>query len=133
MLKQSLIAIAVIFIAWSVLDMVIHGMLLKSTYEETAHLWRPMEEMKMSLMYIVLLINSVCFVAIYSVFINEKSLMTGIKYSLLFGLAAGASMGYGSYSYMPIPYLLAFTWFAGMLIECLVAGIIVGTLVKRDS
>ena len=128
--KRTLLAIIAIFISWSVLDFVIHGVLLQSTYEATASLWRPMEEMKMGLMYMVTLLLIVCFVLIYALLISDKSVATGIKYGVLFGLGIGISMGFGSYSYMPIPYTLAFTWFAGSLVQSIVAGAIVGAIVK---
>ncbi len=98
MLKRTLLAVIVIFITWSILDFVIHGILLRATYEATANLWRPMEEMNMPLMYVVTLVYTACFVLIYAVFISRKSISTGIKYGGLFGLAAGISMGFGSYT-----------------------------------
>jgi hypothetical protein len=128
--KRTLLAIIAVFIAWSLLDFVIHGVILQSTYEATAALWRPMAEMKMGLMYLVTLLFTVCFVLIYALLISGKSMAAGIKYGVLFGLATGVSMGFGSYSYMPIPYTLAFTWFAGTMVEVIVAGVIVGAMVK---
>jgi len=133
MLKRIVFAIVTIFIAWSVLDMVIHGMLLQKTYEATASLWRPMEEMDMTLMYLVTLAYTACFVFIYSIFVDNKSVTTGIKFGALFGLAAGISMGFGSYSYMPIPLSLAVSWFAGTLVEAIVAGALVGVIVKQEQ
>jgi len=131
MMKRLLMATVAIFITWSVMDFVIHGILLKPTYDATASLWRPMEEMNMPLMYLVILIFTACFVMIYQM-IERKSLATGIKYGLLFGIASGVSMGLGSYSYLPIPMSLAWGWLGGMLVELLVAGVIVGLLVKSD-
>jgi len=133
MLKRPLIAVVVIFMAWSVLDFVIHGLLLKEMYAATASLWRPMEEMNMTLMYIVTLAYTVCFVAIYDVLVSEKSITTGIKYGALFGLAAGISMGFGSYTFMPIPWSLALSWFTGTLVEAIVAGFLVGIIIKQPE
>lgn len=133
MLKRPLIAVVVIFMAWSILDFVIHGLLLQETYAATASLWRPMEEMNMTLMYIVTLAYTVCFVAIYDVLVSEKSIATGIKYGALFGLAAGISMGFGSYTFMPIPWSLALSWFTGTLVEAIVAGALVGAIIKQTD
>ena len=133
MSKRPLIAVVVIFMAWSVLDFVIHGLLLQETYAATASLWRPMEEMNMTLMYIVTLAYTVCFVAIYDVLVSEKSIATGIKYGALFGLAAGISMGFGSYTFMPIPWSLALSWFTGTLVEAIVAGALVGAIIKQTD
>ena len=131
MTKRMLIAVVAIFVAWSVLDFVIHGILLKPTYDATASLWRPMEEMKMPLMYGVTLAFTVCFVLIYGL-IQRKSLATGILYGTLFGLATGISMGPGTYSYMPIPLDLAWGWLAGVMVEMMLGGAIVGAIVKPD-
>ncbi len=130
MLKQTAWAVIAVFITWSVMDFLIHGMLLQSTYQETANLWRPEDQMNMPLMSIVTLIFSIGFVCIYSYLIRPKSLAAGIRYGLLFGIATGVSMGFGSYCYMPIPLSLAISWFFGSLVELTVAGILVGLLVK---
>ena len=133
MVTKLLLAIVAVFIAWSALDFVIHGVLLASTYEATAELWRPMDEMNMPLMYSVTLVFTVCFVLIYALLVERRSLTSGILYGTLFGLATGVSMGFGSYSYMPIPLLLAWSWFFGMLVEAIVAGVLVGAILKPDA
>jgi len=130
MLKRNIIAIVLVFIILSILDFIIHGILLKSTYEATASLWRPMNDMKMPLMYFVTLVFTVCFVLIYGLLVKKKSLPAGIKFGILFGLATGISMGFGSYTYLPIPLTLAWSWFLGSLIEIAVAGVIVGAVIK---
>jgi hypothetical protein len=125
-----LLAIVAVFIAWSAMDFVIHGVLLKSTYEATANLWRPMDEMSMPLMFAVTLVFTVCFVLIYALLVERRSLSSGILYGTLFGLATGVSMGFGSYTYMPIPLALAVSWFFGVTVELIVAGAITGALLK---
>jgi hypothetical protein len=130
MLKRTILTVVVVFIVWSVLDFIIHGILLRSTYEATANLWRPMDQMNMPLMYFVTLVFSACFVLIYRLLVGQKSLVSGIKFGALFGLATGVSMGFGSYTYMPIPLTLAWTWFVGSWIEAMAGGAIVGALIK---
>lgn len=126
--KRVYFAVAAVFIVWSVMDFIIHGVLLKPAYDATAALWRPEAEMKMALMSLVTLIFSICFVMIYALWIEAKSTLRAVQYGLLFGLATGISMGFGSYSYMPIPLGLAWGWFAATLIEALVAGLITGLI-----
>lgn len=133
MMKKTLLAIIAVFFAWSILEFFIHGLLLQSTYEATAHLWRPMEDMNMGLMYLVTLGYTTCFVLIYVLFVGDKSLTTGIKFGGLFGLGAGISMGFGSYNFMPIPMSLAITWFAGVLIQSLVSGALAGAIIKPSE
>jgi len=130
-MKKSALAILGVFVAWSVMDFVIHGVILKSSYAATVSLWRPMGEMKMSLMYFTVFISTLGFVLIYSLFFSRKGISTGLIYGLLFGLSVGLPMGYGSYSVMPIPYFMAFTWCFGSIIEFMVAGLIVGSIIRE--
>lgn len=45
MTKRVIMATIAVFIAWSILDFLIHGVLLQSIYAVTSHLWRPMDQM----------------------------------------------------------------------------------------
>ena len=53
-----------------------------------------------------------------------------MKYGALFGLGTGVSMGYGSYAAMPITAFIAHIWFFSTLIKMVLAGLIVGVIVK---
>jgi hypothetical protein len=130
MLKRSIAAVIAIFLVWQILDFVIHGVLLMETYSQTAELWRPMQEMKRGLMMVVGLISAVCFVTAYALLVNPKSIASGIKYGLILGLGTGISMGYGTYSYMPIPYHLALSWFVATVVQAVIAGALLGLIVK---
>ena len=107
MSARTFMAIVAVFIAWSVIDFLVHGILLQDAYVASSELWRPIGEMKMQLMYSVTLAASICFVLVYSCLVSRKSLDAGIKLGLLLGLASGISMGFGSYSYMPISMTMA--------------------------
>jgi hypothetical protein len=133
MAKRIAVAVVAVFICWSVVDFVVHGILLQRSYAETAGLWRPMTEMKMGLMYIVSLISCLVFVLIYALFFGKKGVGMGLAYGALFGFGAGVSMGYGTYSVQPIPYIMALSWFLGTLVRGILAGLIVGTIVRDGS
>ena len=130
MTKRIIWAVIAVFISWSILDFLLHGLILHSTYAATANLWRPMDQMNMPLMYLVTLVFSTCFVLIYGHMVGRKSLVSGIRFGVLFGLATGTSMGFGSYSMMPIPLTLAWSWFVGSWIEAIAAGTIAGAIIK---
>ncbi len=132
-MKKMLLAVVVVFVAWSIMDYIIHVSILGSSYQATAQLWRPEGEMRMGLMYVVTLIYSFAFVGIFSWFFRDKGVGSGLKYGFWFGLGSGVAMGYGSYSVMPIPYSMALTWFLGTLAEAVVAGMIVGAIDKGDE
>ena len=130
MRKKIFLAAIVVFVLWSVLGFIIHGLILKSAYASTASLWRPMAEMKMGLMYVTVFIAALSFSAIYGYLVAKKSPMAGLTYGLLYGIAVGVGMGYGTYSMMPIPYSMAFTWFLGTVIEAVLGGLLLGAIIK---
>ena len=132
MLKGIVLAIIAIFIAWSALDFVIHGVLLKETYEATAHLWRTMQDTNMMLMHAITLALAVFFVLLYHLCVSEKSVSMGLKLGVLFGVSAGI-MAASAYVYMPISLTLAIDWFVGTLVKFVVAGWLVGLFVKSEA
>ena len=131
MLKRILLATVAIFVAWEVLDFVIHGLILREAYAANPALWRPMADMKMGLMYLVGVVAAFCFAGVYGWLARPKSLNAALKYGLLVGIGTGVSMGYGSFAVMPIPYVMAFTWFAGTIVEALAAGVIAGLIIRE--
>lgn len=131
-MKKAILAVLAVFVSWEILDFIIHNLILSNIYGATAHLWRPMEEMKMGLMVLVVFLSAIFFVWIYYKLI-PKSLKNGLTYGLLFGMATGISMGYGTYAVQPIPYILAFGWFLGGLVESTVAGLLVGLIIKEET
>jgi hypothetical protein len=42
-------------------------------------------------------------------------------------------MGYGTYSFQHIPYMMVLAWFPGSLVEGVLFGLITGTIVKDES
>lgn len=129
MLIRIILAIVVVFFLWAALDFVVHGLILQPAYEQTAELWRPMDEMNMPLMYVVTLARAVCFVLIFGLLVAKKSPATGILYGVLFGLAVGIPMGFGSYTTMPIPLQLAIGWCLGVIVGAIAAGGLLGVIV----
>ena len=131
MLKKYLLSVVIVFVLWSVLDFVIHGIILTKAYQATASLWRPMAEMKMGLMYLSCFLASAAFCGIYTLLVNPKSLKNGAVYGLLVGLLAGIPMAIGTYSFMPITVHIGAGWFAGTMVEMILAGLCVGMIIKK--
>lgn len=133
MVKQMIWAFLAIFVSWLALDFLLHRLLLRSTYDATANLWRPMDQLNLPLVYFVMLVLISSFVLIYGFLIDNKSLASGIKFGALFGLAISISAGFGTYIHMPIPLILAWSWFLGGWIKAIAAGAIVGALIRQNS
>ena len=132
MAKQIVWAVLAILVAWLFLDFLLHRLLLRSIYDTSATLWRPMDQMNLPLVYFVMLVLILSFVLIYGFLIGQKSLAAGIKFGVLFGLALSISAGFGTYLHMPIPLRLAWIWFLGGWIKVIAAGAIVGVLIKHN-
>ena len=133
MTKKIILATLAVFVAWAILDFIIHGVILGSAYQATAHLWRPMAEMKNGLMYFVKLLSALVIVTIYARLVSPKNMNYAVSFGVLFGLGSGISMGYGTYSVQPIPYFMALVWFLGTLLEAIVAGFLLGWLVTEEK
>ncbi len=131
MKKKILLAGLAVFVLWSLLDMVIHGLILRSAYDSTPSLWRPMGEMKIGLMYVTVFLAAMAFAFLYGGFVGDKNVSTGLKFGLLYGVGVGVGMGYGTYSVMPIPYFMALTWFLGTVVEAALAGLLVGKFIRE--
>lgn len=129
-MKKYLLASLAVFIVWSILDIVIHMVILGDVYESTASLWRPMEEMNTGLMYLVSALVALAFTGLYAYHGKGGGATAGAKFGLVYGLATGISMGFGSYAYMPIPYSLAWGWFLGTVVEAVIAGWVAGRILK---
>ncbi|MGH8549662.1 MAG: hypothetical protein ACRERU_13885 [Methylococcales bacterium] len=133
MFRKLLLGTSAVFALWTGLDFFFHGLVLGEYYKETAHLWRTIEDAKMVLNSVVVLVSSFMFTLIYTILVNPKGMRTGLVYGILFGVAAGMTLGYGAYAFMPVPYFMAFIWTVTGLVEGIAGGAAVGLLVKNDS
>jgi hypothetical protein len=131
--KRIVLGIVAVFVAWQVLDIVLHRVILASAYQATAELWRSEAEMKMGLMCVVGLVAATCFVCLYAWLVRPKSWAAGLSYGLIFGAGTGFSMGFGTYSFMPLPQSLAVAWCVGSIVEAAIAGLLVGWIVKGTT
>jgi hypothetical protein len=120
-----------IFIVWTVLDVLLHRFLLRQMYENNPNLWRPFDQMNVVLIYIVIFILIGTFVGTYSLLVRPKSLAAGIGLGAFVGLALGISVGFGTYIHMPIPKTLAWGWLIGGWLKGIAAGAIVGALINK--
>ena len=130
-MKKNIYAIFAVFGMFWCLDFLIHGVLLSKAYEETAHLWRPVPEMKTSLAIACTLVFSIIFVSIYNL-LAKKNVSCGLKFGLLLGIMHGFGMGFGSYASMPITLTIAFAWFFGSVVQMTLAGLIAGAIIKPE-
>ena len=127
------IASIVLFIFFAVFDYFFHGKFLHELYLQTANMWRLEEAMQDYFIWISASQISVAIliVILYNYAFNERNVGNGMVYGLLLGLMGAA--GYlVSYAVAPYPMELIIKWMAGVTIECLIAGLLVGLICKTN-
>ena len=128
--KRWLLASLAVYIAYEILDYVIHGGLLGSIYEQTASLWRPDMMDKMWIMWVSNAIFSLLFAYIFTKGYEGKGLMEGVRYGLWIGLMIAIPRAYNSYATIAIPYALAFQWWVYGTIQMIICGVIAAAIYK---
>ena len=135
--KRLILAILASFVTMFVLDFVFHGILLKNLYQQSAALWRPMDQMMRLnwLMWLLYLVVSCVMTLIYSkgYELGKSGLGQGFRFGILFGLLMATSMSFGSYFMMPMPKRLALYWLVGGMIIYTIIGMVIGLIYKPES
>jgi hypothetical protein len=132
-MKKVLIGWISAFIAMRVLDILIHGVILASAYQETASIWRPDMQSKMWIFHLVSLIGTFFFSYIFSKGYEGKGIVEGIRYGLYIGIWMSVGMAYGTYAMIAIPYSMAIQWFLYGVAEYTVGGIILALVFGKKE
>lgn len=130
-MKRPLGAGLAILLAWMLIDALLHRLLLAPIYEASTVLWRPFDQLNITLVYAVTVLLIGVFVGLYWLLVRPKSLARGLAMGAFLGLALGISSGFGTFIHMPIPLSLAWGWFLGGWLKGLVAGGIVGAIINE--
>ena len=132
--KKYLISTLTVFVVITVLDMIIHNVLLEDLYLKNSHLFRPMDEINKHCYYFMLgnLIFSGAFCYIYSKG-HEKtdSVMQGIRFALWIILLMWVPLTITSYTIYPHPKNLELAWLLASSIETIIAGITVSMVFPK--
>ncbi len=134
-----------VFIFLFAAGFLIHHVWLMPIYQQTASLWRPMEQLE-GMMPLMLLYYALLSLSITGLFckaskghpcdVSDPECKIGgskcpIKFGICFGALVGLLMGThcaGSYIWTPIPGELAVKWFIASLIQGIGAGVILSLL-----
>ena len=131
--KKVLVGAGVVFVLLAVLGMLIHGVLLQSTYATMEGMVRPPEDMKMWIIFVVDAVVAFFFSLIFSKGYENKGIGEGVRYGFYVGMMFGISMAYGSYASMPIPYYLALQWFLYSIVEYIICGVALALVFKPKA
>ena len=132
--KKFTIAAIAVFIFIFIFELLFHGMYLKSTYEQTASLWRPEAEMKDYMVWLTLgqIIFSIGFVALFTKAFKRGGIVEGIVYGLLLAIIFVGSLLIW-YAVAPYPTSLLINWIVGTVIEMILAGVIVALIYQSKA
>jgi hypothetical protein len=113
-------------------DLLVHGMLLKGSYEATASLWRPMAEMEslMWTMWVMYLVNALVLPYVYSKGheSGKGAVGQGLRFGLIIGLPMATGMSLGTYFMIPLPVSMAVSWFVAGMVQFALVGVAIGLL-----
>lgn len=132
-IKRYLIAVAAVYVAFQVMDIIIHWVILSPVYATLASLWRQDMMSYMWIMYIAGLIMTFLFIYIFIKGYEGKGIMEGIRFGLVIGLFMQIPSAFGGYAMYPIPFSLALQWFIYGMIEFIVAGIIAAAIYRPKA
>jgi hypothetical protein len=132
MLMKLVLSGLAILLAWIVFDILMHRLILRPLYERDTGLWRSFDQLNVVLIYLVTFTLIAIFVLTYWLLIRPKSLVAGVSFGALLGLALGMSAGLGTYIHMPIPRALAWGWLMGGWLKGIAAGLILGILIHES-
>ncbi len=135
--KEIIIAFVIVFIVLELTNLLIHNVILASTYakEEISKVFRPEAEMqsKMWIGWVVDVIWSFFFVFIFAKGYENKGWLEGLRYGIYIGLFISLPMAYYQFIVYPLPYYLILQWFIYGFIQYVILGIITSLIYKGQE
>lgn len=126
------LAILAIFVLWTVMDFVIHGLILGKYYQALLPLTRPVAEMPVTLLNVLMLGLDLMFVGLFRYLEPTGNRKKAVIYGVVLGLGFGGMIGWGTWAAIPIPLYMAWVWFLGTWAEFALAGVVLALSLKRD-
>lgn len=118
------------FVVISVVEFVIHGVLLSGIYQRAAAAFRPEAEARRLfwLFYVGYLVFAVLFTFIYTKGYepDRGGVAQGLRFGCYVGVMIGALESLVWYVVLPVPGVLAMSWFLAYVVMALAAGATVG-------
>jgi hypothetical protein len=128
--KNFIFTSVIVFVAFQVMNFVIHSLILMKAYQALENVWRPDMMQKMWIIYVTSLIFSFLFVYIFSKGYEGKGIAEGVRYGLIIGLLMNVVGMFNQYAVYPIPFGLIIQWFIYGIIQYIICGIVAAALFK---
>jgi hypothetical protein len=135
-MKKTLGAIVAGFIVYSGTGYLIHEIILKSAYMDTAGLWRSENAMRhrMWIMLLAQLIMIVGAVLIYNRGVEKKSWIgQGIRFGILLSAVAPVQGFMINYVVMPVPHTLGLHWILLGIAQMIVVALVIAGICQPKA
>ncbi len=132
-IKRYVLASIAVFIAFQLMDFVIHGPILGSYYMKMTSLWRPEMMSLMWIMWCTGLVLSFLFVYIFHKGYEGKGILEGIRFGVIIGFLMNFVSAFNQFVIYPLPLDLTLLWFVFGMAEFIVAGIIVSLIYRQKE
>lgn len=119
-----------IFVIFQICDFIIHKFLLWNLFASLSGIWRPDLMSHMWIMYLGSFIFSFLMMYIFIKGFEDRGVMEGIRFGLLFGTVTAGMAALYQYILYPVPFLLVIQWFGYQLIKFILGGIAAGWIYK---
>lgn len=129
-IKKMVLASLAVFVAFEIMDYIIHSVILSPVYAQLAYLWRQDMMSKMWLMALSTFVMSVMFVYIFIRGYENKGIAEGVRFGIVAGLFMNFIGMFSQYVMYPIPFSLTLKWFIFGMLEFMIAGIVAAIIYK---
>jgi hypothetical protein len=127
--KRFIIASLVVFLAFEIIDAIIHTGILGETYK-SMDIWRQDMMSKMWIFHAGSFVMAFLFTFIFIKGYENKGIAEGVRYGVIIGLFANIPYGFFSYAMYPLPFSLCMQWFVYGMIEFIICGLIAAAIYK---
>ena len=128
--KRFIAASLAVYVVSLALGYLVHGVILRPTYDTLKNVWRPDMPSKMWIEWLDGFVVSFLFTYIFTRGYQGRGIMEGLRFGLVIGLFVSIPMAYGTYMIIPIPYYLALEWFLYGTAQVILLGGVAAALYK---
>jgi len=128
--KRFIAASLAIYTVSLVLGYLVHGVILRATYDSLKNVWRPDMQSKMWIEWLDGFVVSFLFTYIFTKGYEGRGIMEGLRFGLVIGLFVSIPTAYGTYLIIPIPYYLALEWFLYGTAQAILLGAVAAAVYK---
>lgn len=122
-------AVITVYILYEIIGYYAHNSLLCDCYAELEELWRPDMKQKMNYTFIADFVFTTLFVVIYTRWVKNHTVLTGIVFGLTFSLISITNI-VNQYVMYPLSKHMTVLWILTAILQMLVSGLSVGMIYR---